>query len=185
MTALLFPDNTVLVNFALIGRMDLFTLIASNKGRWCATVAGECADSAKQPGLESLSQASAVLGDPLYPETEVERLDVRRFRDELAEPGDERHKHLGEAETLAILTCRAELRAAFVTDDDGAKRLAQRENITVYSTWDLLVVLRRARKITEDELLGFFDILHSERRKLPSGVRKKADFLLWMQSKGC
>jgi hypothetical protein len=183
-TALLFPDNTVLVNFALIDRMDLFALVAGSHGRWCATVARECANSAKEPGLDSLNLVGGILGDPLYPEG-TEHLQVSRFRSELASPGDERHKHLGEAETLAILTSRDDLYGAFVTDDADAARLAQREGIKVYSTWDLLALLRRTGKITENELLGFFDVLQRERRRLPDGVRVNADFLHWLQLRGC
>jgi len=30
----MFPDNTVLTNFALINRMDLLRRLANGKGRW-------------------------------------------------------------------------------------------------------------------------------------------------------
>lgn len=44
MTVLTVPDNTVLINFALINRMDLLSRLANGNGRWCATVATECAE---------------------------------------------------------------------------------------------------------------------------------------------
>jgi hypothetical protein len=49
MTVLVFPDNTVLVNFALISRMDLLERLANGHGAWCGTVAAECRTSAKIP----------------------------------------------------------------------------------------------------------------------------------------
>ncbi|HET9896728.1 MAG TPA: hypothetical protein VFQ44_17495 [Streptosporangiaceae bacterium] len=42
MTDVLFPDNTVLISFALINWMDLLRRLANGKGRWCACVASEC-----------------------------------------------------------------------------------------------------------------------------------------------
>jgi hypothetical protein len=48
---LLFPDNTVLVNFAIISRMDLLARLANGNGQWCATVASECARQLESPGL--------------------------------------------------------------------------------------------------------------------------------------
>jgi hypothetical protein len=55
MAVLMFPDNTVLINFAIINRMDLLERLANGNGRWCATVAIECAESAKRPELAASS----------------------------------------------------------------------------------------------------------------------------------
>ena len=58
----MFPDNTVLINFAIINRMDLLEKLANGNGQWCATVAGECSESAKYPGLAALSAAEDIFG---------------------------------------------------------------------------------------------------------------------------
>jgi hypothetical protein len=63
----MFPDNTVLINFAIINRMDLLERLANGNGQWCATVSGECAESARYPGLAALSTAETIFGEPLYP----------------------------------------------------------------------------------------------------------------------
>jgi hypothetical protein len=63
----MFPDNTVLINFAIINRMDLLERLANGNGQWCATVSGECAESARYPGLAALSAAEKIFGEPLYP----------------------------------------------------------------------------------------------------------------------
>jgi len=59
-TVLIFPDNTVLINFALINRMDLLGRLANGNGRWCATIAAECAESAKRPELAALQGAAEI-----------------------------------------------------------------------------------------------------------------------------
>jgi hypothetical protein len=101
----MFPDNTVLINFAIINRMDLLEKLANGNGQWCATVAGECSESAKYPGLAALSAAEDIFGEPLYPDP-AEHQDVQVLRNRLASPGDPPTKHLGEAETVAIITRR-------------------------------------------------------------------------------
>jgi hypothetical protein len=97
-TQLLFPDNTVLVNFALINRMDLLEKLVNGRGRWCATVAFECARSAQEPGLDAMNLADEIFGSPWYPQSGAERQDIEIMRLELASPGDTPYKHLGEAD---------------------------------------------------------------------------------------
>jgi len=72
---LLFPDNTVLINFALINRMDLLERLANGNGHWCATVASECTRSSREAGLEALADAPEIFGAPWYPESGAGRPD--------------------------------------------------------------------------------------------------------------
>lgn len=179
MTVLLFPDNTVLVNFALIGRIDLLERIANRNGCWCATVASECARSARVPGLEGLRGVPAFLGESLRPESRAEYLDVMLLRTELARPGDLPHHHLGEAETLAIMIRRA-LSAVFVTDDGAARRLAAKHKVVTYSTWDLLRLAARTSLVDVDALWTYIQILRSERRGSPPNVTDRASVDGWL-----
>ena len=78
MPLLVLPDNTVLVNFAYINRMDLLARLASN-GAWCASVAAECDQSAKLPGLESMADAHGIFGEPLRPENGREHVTTQTF----------------------------------------------------------------------------------------------------------
>jgi len=180
-TALLFPDNTVLVNFALINRIDLLARIVGLNGRWCATVADECARSAREPGLAPLQDVPAVFGKPLFPESQAEHSDVRTLRLELAKPGDSPHQHLGEAETLAIMT-RRDLDAFFVTDDRGAARLATRFGVRVYTTWDLLRLTRHVKMVDPDTLWGYVQTLQGLERGSPSGVHNRRTFDVWVDA---
>lgn len=182
MTTLLFPDNTVLVNFALIDRMDLLARAAGGgRGRWCGTVAKECERSAREPGLGEMVRARHIFGTPLYPETAAERLEVRRLRDELASPGDRPTDHLGEAETVAIVVNRPEMTAFFVSDDRGAARLATSRGVTVITTWDLLRTFSRRGLISEDEGASFARTLRAERRAMPPGCRTDEDVRRWLR----
>ncbi|ONH33764.1 MULTISPECIES: hypothetical protein [Protofrankia] len=85
MAVLLFPDNTVLINFAILNRMDLLERLANGNGRWCATVAAECDASARQPGLATLAEATNIFGPPWFPDT-TELQNTQLLRDELASP---------------------------------------------------------------------------------------------------
>jgi predicted nucleic acid-binding protein len=177
-TILMFPDNTVLINFALINRLDLLERLANDSGRWCATVATECAESARRPGLAALGGAGAIFGDPLYPD-EAEHQDIRVLRDQLAGPGDLPTQHLGEAETLAIII-RRQMSCFFATDDRGAARLAAKNRIGVADTWHLLKVAYRKGWLDADAFWGYVQTLIGHDRGAPPGVRDRASFNKWL-----
>ena len=55
MTEHLFPDNTVLCNFAAVNRLDLLRSVLGGRGRWTEAVAYEASRSAaKLPPLLTL-----------------------------------------------------------------------------------------------------------------------------------
>lgn len=178
MAVLLFPDNTVLINFALINRMDLLSRLANGNGCWCATVAAECAESAKLPELAALAGAAEIFGDPLFPD-EAEHQDIRILRDQLAGPGDPPRKHLGEAETIAIVV-RRQLRCFLVTDDTEAARLASKNGVRVVSTWLLLRVAHRKGWLDADTLWGYVLTIERHGRGAPPGVWNRESFDKWL-----
>jgi predicted nucleic acid-binding protein len=177
-TILMFPDNTVLINFAMINRMELLARLANGNGRWCATVATECAASARLTELAALDGARAIFGDPLFPD-DAEHQDVRLLRDDLAGPGEHSTKHLGEAETLAIIV-RRQLRCFFVTDDRDAARLAAKKGVQAVDTWGLLRVAHRKGWLDADTLWGYVQTLGRQRRGAPPGVRDRLSFDKWL-----
>ena len=180
MTVLIFPDNTVLINFALINRMDLLGRLANGNGRWCATIAAECAESAKRPELAALQGAAEILGEPLFPEA-AELQDAQVLRDQLAGPGDLKTTHLGEAETIAIVT-RRRFNCFFVTDDKDATRLATYNGVTVVSTWHLLHMAHRAGLLDADALWGYVLTIEGHGRKIPPGVWNRESFDKWLSA---
>jgi hypothetical protein len=174
----MFPDNTVLINFALLNRMDLLSRLTNGNGRWCATVATECSESAKRPELADLSGAGDIFGEPLYP-NEAEHQDLLILRDQLAAPGDPPTKHLGEAETIAIIV-RRQVNCFFVTDDKEARRLASGNGVQVTGTWRLLWLAHRAGLLDADTLWGYVLTLQRHERGGPTGVRNRETFNKWL-----
>ncbi|MBL7497818.1 hypothetical protein I6A84_43960 [Frankia sp. CNm7] len=180
MAALLFPDNTVLINFAIINRMDLLERLANGNGRWCATVAAECAASARYPGRGALTAVHDIFGAPWFPDA-TELRETRVLREELASPGDHPHRHLGEAETIAIMLHRR-VDGFFVTDDNDAARLAARHGIQVVRTWRLLQLATRFGWIDADTLWGYVQTLRGQRRGAPPGVTDRPSLDKWLTS---
>jgi predicted nucleic acid-binding protein len=179
-TFLIFPDNTALVNFAIINRMDLLERLANGKGCWCATVAAECAESARRPELAALNAADEIFGEPLRPDA-AEHQDVLVLRDQLAGPGDLPSKHLGEAETVAIIV-RRRLSCVFVTDDRGAARLASANGVQVADTWALLRLAHQQGWLDADTLWGYVQTLQGHDRGAPPGVVDRMSFDKWLNS---
>jgi len=134
---LIIPDNTVLVKFARINRVDVLERMLAGKAQWTATVQEECARSADYPGLSELHQVPGFMGEPLYLATPKEWTDMRAIREKFMKPGDGPTSHLGESESLAIILNR-DLGATFVTDDKSAYSYAADNDIGCLTTWDAL-----------------------------------------------
>lgn len=136
----LFPDNTVLCNFAAIDRLDLLKATPSGRGRWTEAVAYEATQSTSMlPALNELS-TGGWLGEPIEitDEGDIHRIQqVRR-----AVFGGTEHKplrHLGEAETCyIILSWEAFAGSWWISDDADALRYARRQGITTRETIDLM-----------------------------------------------
>lgn len=176
--SLFFPDNTVLNNFAIIHLMDELGELIGDRGCWCATVAGECAKGARKPELEDMAKAPSIFGDALYP-VGAEFTDTQVIRERMLKPGDRDTDHLGEAETIAIIT-RRQLRGFFVTDDRDAAREARAEGIKVVSTWDILRLMTRSERVTVAQFHAHAETLVRAKRGYPPGWPDKAAVELWL-----
>ncbi|WP_396290236.1 hypothetical protein [Curtobacterium sp. KT1] len=181
-----FPDNTVLINFAYLHRMDLLGRLVK-KPAWCATVAYECSRSSSEPDLEDLAAAPGIFGEPLFPETQAEQSLTQIYRMQLSRPGDAPTKNLGEAETLAIIHSRR-MKAVFFTDDAGPSALlAGTEErpplVQTASTWGLLRAAFKAGFVDADTLWSYVSLLRSKRRHVPPGraAASRSDFDAWLQ----
>lgn len=160
--------------------MDLLQLVAAGRSTWCYTVSQECARSSNVAGLEQLSQAPQIFGEPLKLETNAEFRDTQAFRAQLSKPGDRSSANLGEAESLAIITNRG-LDATFVTDDNGALGFAVNHNIKHLTTWDLLKLLVRAGRLEREEAWEYVVVLKGHRRRYAE-LRDQTSFLAWLES---
>ncbi|MGH8828909.1 MAG: hypothetical protein ACRDVZ_15175, partial [Jiangellaceae bacterium] len=97
----------------------------------------------------------------------------------LASPGDGSQRHLGEAETLAIMLRRRG--GFFVTDDRDAARLAGRNNVHVATTWLLLRMAGRLGWVDDDTLWGYVQTLGANGRGAPPGVYDRESFNKWLE----
>lgn len=181
-----FPDNTVLINFAYLHRMDLLRRLVK-KPAWCATVAYECFKSSSEPDLEDLAEVPVIFGEPLFPATQAEQLLTQIYRMQLSRPGDASTKNLGEAETLAIIHSR-QMKAVFFTDDAGPSALlAGAEEspplVQTASTWGLLRAAFKAGFVDADTLWSYVSLLRSKRRHLPpaGAAAIRSDFDAWLR----
>lgn len=175
---LFFPDNTVLVNFVLMGREDVFIKLAQGNGKWTLTIAGECHRSSFEEGLGGLIQLSEALGEPIMP-TPAERLDTEVYRQRLARADDPPGKHLGEAEALAIISGRG-LEAIFVTDDRGARQLADAADVMTVTTIELLRVAVRGGLLSADAAWALVELLRARGRAVWHASRTFVDFRKWV-----
>ena len=80
MTEFLFPDNTVLCNFAAVDRLDLLKAVLGGRGRWTEAVAYEAGSSARVlPALRGLG-GSGWLDEPIEIVEDCDVLAIERIR---------------------------------------------------------------------------------------------------------
>lgn len=181
--ALIFPDNTVLINFAYCDAMDLLGKIVAERGTWTASVASECDDKASDLDLPALAASHTIFGEPLLPDR-VEHIQTRIHREHFLKPGDGPKKHLGESETLAIIENRLfEGTTIFVTDDGSVPTRAEACNIAVacITTWDLVRFGVRAGHMDAGAAMSMRATLMELDRVHISHVRDREAFTAWLR----
>lgn len=140
MTEFLFPDNTVLCNFATIDRVDLLKSVLDGRGRWTAAVKYEARRSARViPALNDLLDAGW-LSEAIEVSAEADILQISKVRRAVFGGTDDRPlKHLGEAETCFVILEWSEFEGAWwISDDREALRYARSQGITTRETIDLM-----------------------------------------------
>ncbi|MGH3903448.1 MAG: hypothetical protein ACRDTE_04555 [Pseudonocardiaceae bacterium] len=140
MTEFLFPDNTVLCNFAVVNRLDLLRSVLGGCGRWTEAVAYEATRSASYvPALNGLL-ADCWLGEAIEISSEPDTQKIERIRRGVFGGTDDQPlKHLGEAQTCYVITNWIELAGSWwISDDREALRYARAQGITTRETADLV-----------------------------------------------
>lgn len=138
--AYVFPDNTVLCNFACTDQVGLLLDHLRGRGRWVEAVAAEARLSRGHlPGLAVLLEENAPLGAPIRIEDPAEIAAIeRKRRTVFGGTADKPLQHLGEAQTCHLLqTDPTWAGATWVTDDQEAYRYAQQQGILARGTVDL------------------------------------------------
>lgn len=140
MNELLFPDNTVLCNFAAVDRLDLLKAVLDGRGRWTEAVAYEASRSAAVlPALRALAE-SGWLDEPVEISDEHDVRHVERIRQAVFGGTNDRPlQHLGEAQTCHVILNWARFAGSWwISDDREALRYAKFQGITTRETIDLM-----------------------------------------------
>lgn len=162
---LFFPDNTVLINFHIIDGWELLDQVIRGNGRWSAAVSSECAKSENAGYAGIYESAAQRLGEAIFP-VGAEHLDIRMLRTQMADPADDHPlKHLGEAETLTIVSRRFQ-GSRFLTDDGGARVFSNAMAIPCIGTGDIFGLLERISAITRADHQSFVATLSAAQRHI-------------------
>jgi len=136
----LFPDNTVLCNFAAVDRLDLLQAVLNGRGRWTAAVAYEAGRSALfLPALAGIT-TEGWLDEPIEITAAPDVQRVNRVRRAVFGGTDDKPlEHLGEAETCFVIKeWTAFAGSWWISDDREALRYARFQGITTFETFDLM-----------------------------------------------
>lgn len=140
MTEFLFPDNTVLCNFAAVDQLDLLRSVLDGRGRWTEAVSYEAARSVR--ALPNLSQLTTDcwLGEAIEIDDESEIRQINAIRRAVfGGTDDEPLRHLGEAQTCFVILKWSEFQGSWwISDDQEALRYARLQGITTRETIDLM-----------------------------------------------
>jgi hypothetical protein len=159
MTEHLFPDNTVLCNFAAVNRLDLLKSVLGGRGRWTEAVAYEASQSAaKLPPLLTLP-SDGWLDEPIEISDPAEVRTVARIRRVVfGGTTDQPLKHLGEAQTCYVIkNWDAFAGAWWISDDGEAIRYAEFQHITTRETIDIVAIAVADGEISADEAFGLME----------------------------
>ncbi|MFE5158160.1 hypothetical protein ACFRNT_06410 [Streptomyces sp. NPDC056697] len=174
MSEFMFPDNTVLCNFAAVDSLELLRLTLDGRGRWTDAVANEAQNSADWiPALRDLEQ-QGWLGAAIRV-TAVEDLD-KIFDDRSAVFGgssDRLFQHLGEAQTLYLIQHWDEFAGSWwISDDRESLRYARKKGIFTAETVDMVRQAVSAGHIAAQDGFDLMKQMWDERRRprLPDSV---------------
>ncbi|WP_136017927.1 hypothetical protein [Arthrobacter silvisoli] len=112
-----FPDTCLLMNFAAVDRLDIVKNTLDGRGEWGETVCDEVARWGQDPNFGPLAQVASFMPPAIIP-TYDEMLHAQRIRLGFAQPGDGPRKHLGEAETLALIESQFDATRTIVFTED-------------------------------------------------------------------
>lgn len=174
MAAALFPDNTVLCNFASVDRMSLLRDWLRDRGRWTDAVEAEARRSADH--LPSINEVfdEGWLGEAIEP-TESEDDKIRTIRRVVfGGTEDAPLEHLGEATTCHLIRNRGEFSNAWwITDDRTAYDFALQQTIIVRDTHDIFCELVTDGDMTAPAAFDLLAEMHSHGRgiRLPDSPK--------------
>ncbi|MBT0774285.1 hypothetical protein KIH74_35405 [Kineosporia sp. J2-2] len=175
-SSFVFPDNTVLCNFAAVHQLSLLRKVLSGKGRWTDAVAREAQkSSAYWPDLVSLP-FDGWLGSPIEITDRQDLQGIERIRRAVF-GGTSKHarQHLGEAQTCYLLKHSEEFSGSWwVSDDRDSIDYARSQKLEAYETRHLIGMAVQMDEISADRGFDLLNAMRDEGRHLrvPSSPEK-------------
>lgn len=159
-----FPDNTVLCNFAAVKRIDLLVTWLRGRGRWTEAVAFEARRSARVlPDITRVIEGGW-LGEPIEFDNEVDLQRIEHVRRDVFGGGSLAPlEHLGEAQTCHLLQTRTEWSGSvWVSDDRDALDYARFIGVPTMTTG-----------LVMDSLVAEGDLSEVEAHRLSARMRDR------------
>jgi predicted nucleic acid-binding protein len=147
-----FPDTTVLINFAVIDRLDLLIIYLSGQGRMTQAVQAEVRKSSRMiPHLAEFDTV-ATCGSAIELNAPADIQGVENLRKRFAGLNDPPTKHLGESETIHVMRSRTEYSLSrIVTEDRDAYRVAAALGLFTHNTMEVFQDLVANGELTTDQ----------------------------------
>jgi len=163
-----FADNTVLVNFAILGESETLRCVVGTRGQWTYTVSCEWENTLKSPACPDMVERpdwARAFGAPVQP-TPAERVDTKVIANGMRKPGEtDSGKHGGEAETIAIILSR-DIAGVLLTDDHDAARTARARGVQAAGTGHLIAMAEALGIVGHEKALGWLAALWDSNRVL-------------------
>ncbi|WP_063895245.1 hypothetical protein [Streptomyces sp. Root369] len=174
MSDFLFPDNTVLCNFAAVERLDLLRAVLAGRGKWTAAVSREARKSAEQlPALHDLRQ-QGWLGEAIRVTAPDDVENVGHLRTAVFGGQADRYlQHLGEAETCHIIQRWPQFSGAWwISDDKSALEYAIGQGIMTAETLDVMQLAVKAGFVAAEDGFALMQKMRQLNRypRLPQSV---------------
>lgn len=183
----LFPDTTALINFGLCNQFDLLEELINGNGQWVGSVANEWAAQSQYHGIDNSNRVWEIFGEPIIPMHNEQAIHIQTqvYRDNLVAPGDGPTKHLGEAETLAVIQHGAFGPCFLATDDADVATHVHRWGISVkvVTTWQLLRFAYHNGFLARDEAMQIRDNLAQQGRAHFKPARSARRFSVWLEER--
>ncbi|WP_371679769.1 hypothetical protein [Streptomyces sp. NBC_01276] len=175
MSDILFPDNTVLCNFAAVESLNLLRAVLDGRGKWTGAVAREARKSAEQlPALHDLRQQGGWLGEAILVTAPDDLENVRHLRTAVFGGQADRHlQHLGEAETCHVIQHWHQFAGAWwISDDKSALEYARGQGIMTAETLDMMQLAVEMGLVTAEDGFALMQKMHQLDRypRLPRSV---------------
>jgi predicted nucleic acid-binding protein len=155
-----FPDNSVLINFAVVDSLELLIAYLCGRGRVTQAVAAEIKKSIERvPHLREFD-VERHCGRPIELTTEADGRAVLQLRKRFASRNDPPTKHLGESETLHVISTRNEFATSrFLTEDRDAYRVAGSMGVLCSNTMQVFQYLVARGELDSAEAFALLQLI--------------------------